>query len=131
MSTPQNVYTRSPNPSNRSYDSSSVSSATSPKSLSQFAPGAMNTNPRLNVPATPQPIGIPPLPPVSQGFQSYGPMNTSSSLGHESLASNESVNSTPGPSNAQLAGLPGSQGQKEPIASEGRIQAVMLVAKER
>ncbi|KAK6718653.1 hypothetical protein SNK03_001784 [Fusarium graminearum] len=112
MSTPQNVYTRSPNPSNRSYDSSSVSSATSPKSLSQFAPGAMNTNPRLNVPATPQPIGIPPLPPVSQGFQSYGPMNTSSSLGHESLASNESVNSTPGPSNAQLAGLPGSQGQK-------------------
>ncbi|KAF4450713.1 putative ZFR1 regulator of fumonisin biosynthesis [Fusarium austroafricanum] len=112
MSTPQNVYARSPNPSNRSYDSSSVSSATSPKSLSQFAPGAMSTNPRLNVPATPQPIGIPPLPPVSQGFQSYGQMTTSSSLGHDSLASNESVVSTPGPSTTQLTGPPGVQGQK-------------------
>ncbi|KAF5696194.1 putative ZFR1 regulator of fumonisin biosynthesis [Fusarium globosum] len=111
MSTPQNVYARSPNLSNRSYDSSSVSSATSPKSLSQFAPGAMSTNPRLNVPATPQPIGIPPLPPVTQGFQPYGPMTTSSSLGHDSLASNESVASTPGPSSAHLTG-PGGQGQK-------------------
>ncbi|KAG5661064.1 hypothetical protein KAF25_002707 [Fusarium avenaceum] len=111
MSTQQNVYARSPNLSARSYDSSSVSSATSPKSLSQFAPGAMNTNPRLNVPVTPQPIGIPPLPPVSQGFQSYGPMTTSSSLGHDSLASNESVASTPGPTTSQLSG-PGSQGQK-------------------
>ncbi|KAJ4261599.1 hypothetical protein NW762_007030 [Fusarium torreyae] len=112
MSTPQNLYSRSPNLSTRSYDSSSVSSATSPKSLSQFAPGVMNTNPRLNAPTTPQPIGIPPLPPVSQAFQSYGPMATSSSLGHESLASNESVTSTPGPSTTQLVGPPGGQGQK-------------------
>ncbi|KAJ4173120.1 hypothetical protein NW754_012131 [Fusarium falciforme] len=59
MSTPQNPYARSPNLSTRSYDSSSVSSATSPKSLSHFATGAMNPNPRLNPAATAQPIGIP------------------------------------------------------------------------
>ncbi|KAF5027781.1 hypothetical protein F66182_112 [Fusarium sp. NRRL 66182] len=112
MPTPQNLYTRSPNLSTRSHDSSSVSSATSPQSLSQFVPGVMNPNPRLNVPATPQPIGIPPLPPVNQAFQTYGQTTTSSSLGHESFASNESVTSTPGPSTTQLGGPPGTQGQK-------------------
>lgn len=112
MSTPQNPYARSPNLSTRSYDSSSVSSATSPKSLSHFATGAMNPNPRLNPPATAQPIGIPPLPPVSQSFQSYGPMTTPSSLGQESLASTDSVVSTPGPQTTQLPGPPGAQGQK-------------------
>ncbi|KAF4977569.1 hypothetical protein FZEAL_5940 [Fusarium zealandicum] len=112
MSTSQNPYARSPNLSTRSYDSSSVSSATSPKSLSQFATGVMNTNPRLNAAPTPQPIGISPLPPVSQAFQSYAPMNTSSSLGQESHASTDSVTSTPGPTTAHLPGPPGSQGQK-------------------
>ncbi|KAM5343084.1 hypothetical protein ACJ41O_014050 [Fusarium nematophilum] len=112
MSTSQNPYARSPNLSTRSYDSSSVSSATSPKSLSQFTTGVMSTNQRLNAGPTPQSIGIPPLPSVSQAFQSYAPMTTSSSLGQDSLASNDSLSGTPGPSSSQLPPPPGAQGQK-------------------
>ncbi|KPM36313.1 hypothetical protein AK830_g10247 [Neonectria ditissima] len=105
----QNPYARSPNLSTRSYDSSSVSSATSPRPSSQYLAGVMGNNPRLNAAPTPQPIGIPHLPSVSQGFQPYSPMTTSTSLGQESLASTDSVASTPGPSSAHLSGP---QGQK-------------------
>ncbi|KAH6885765.1 fungal-specific transcription factor domain-containing protein [Thelonectria olida] len=108
----QNPYARSPNLSTRSYDSSSVSSATSPKPPLQYLTGAMANNPRIHAAPTPQPIGIPPLPSVSQGFQSYNPMATSSSLGQESLASTDSVASTPGISSVHLPGGPGPQTQK-------------------
>ncbi|KAF7547933.1 hypothetical protein G7Z17_g7378 [Cylindrodendrum hubeiense] len=108
-SSSHNPYVRSPNLSTRSYDSSSVSSATSPRPSSQYLAGVMSANPRLNAAPTPQPIGIPHLPSVSQGFQPYTPMTTSSSLGQESLASTDSVASTPGPSSAHLSGP---QGQK-------------------
>lgn len=109
----QTPYARSPNLSTRSYDSSSVSSATSPKPALHYLPGVMNNNnSRIHAAPTPQPIGIPPLPSVSQGFQPYIPMATSSSLGQESLASTDSVTSTPGLSSAHLPGAPGPQPQK-------------------
>ncbi|KAH7133345.1 fungal-specific transcription factor domain-containing protein [Dactylonectria estremocensis] len=108
-SSSQNPYARSPNLSTRSYDSSSVSSATSPRPSSQYLAGVMSANPRLNAAPAPQLIGIPHLPSVSQGFQPYAPMPTSSSLGQDSLASTDSVASTPGPSSAHLSNP---QGQK-------------------
>ncbi|KAI1293260.1 fungal-specific transcription factor [Xylaria venustula] len=53
---------------------------------------------------TPQPIGIPPLPSVSQSsFQPFTPVTATSMMGRESLASGESVVSTPGLSSAQLS----------------------------
>ncbi|TEA13069.1 putative transcriptional regulatory protein [Colletotrichum sidae] len=107
-----NPYPRSPNPSNRSYDSSSVSSAASPKQPSHFIPrGLMNTGPRITAAPTPQPIGIPPLPPVHQNaFTPYTPVTAGSIMNRDSLPSAESVASTPGPSNASLP--PISQAQK-------------------
>ncbi|KAI6330759.1 hypothetical protein MCOR29_001703 [Pyricularia oryzae] len=110
-----NPYARSPNPSTRSYDSSSVSSATSPKPSLHYVGGLMNTSTRPSVAAPPQPIGIPSLPPLHQttSFQPYTPATTSSSMmGRDSLPSNESVASTPGPSNAQLPLGASSQAQK-------------------
>lgn len=107
-----NAYPRSPNPSNRSFDSSSVSSAPSPKPSGQYLSGVMNSGSRLNTAPAPQPIGITHLPPVSQGFQSFAPLTASSMMGRESLASTDSVTSTPGPSNAQLATNPNNQAQK-------------------
>ncbi|KAI6349917.1 hypothetical protein MCOR25_010613 [Pyricularia grisea] len=108
-----NPYARSPNPSTRSYDSSSVSSATSPKPSLHYVGGLMNTSTRPSVAAPPQPIGIPSLPPLHQtSFQPYAPVTASSMMGRDSLPSNESVASTPGPSNAQLPLGPSSQAQK-------------------
>ncbi|KAF7546658.1 hypothetical protein G7046_g9240 [Stylonectria norvegica] len=108
----QNPYSRSPNLSTRSFDSSSVSSATSPKSTAHYLTGMMNSNARLNAAQTPQPINIPSLPTVGQAFQPYAPMTGSSAMGRESLASTDSVVSTPGPSNAQLSGQSSTQAQK-------------------
>lgn len=103
----QNLYSRSPNLSTRSYDSSSVSSATSPKPSVQYLSGVMNNNPRINASSTPQPLGMPPFPSVNQAFQTYPPM-----MGRESLASTDSGVSTPGPTNVQLSGPPSAQSQK-------------------
>ncbi|KAM0277563.1 hypothetical protein ACHAQH_005682 [Verticillium albo-atrum] len=107
-----NPYSRSPNLSHRSYDSSSVSSAPSPRPTSQyFGGGAMNVGPRTTAPPPPQPIGIPPVPSINQNtFQSYTPVTSGSILGRDSLPSADSVASTPGPSNASLP--PMSQAQK-------------------
>ncbi|KAK8094133.1 fungal-specific transcription factor [Apiospora hydei] len=77
-----NAFPRSPNPSTRSYDSSSVSSATSPKPPAQYLSSLMST---------------------SSAFQPYTPGTASSVMGRDSLPSNDSVASTPGLSNAQLS----------------------------
>lgn len=94
---------RSPNPSTRSYDSSSVSSATSPAPPPQYLGGLMSTSARSNPPPAPHPIGIPPLPSVHQtsSFQPYTPVTASTIMGRDSLPSNDSVVSTPGTTNAQ------------------------------
>ncbi|KAK8129853.1 fungal-specific transcription factor domain-containing protein [Apiospora kogelbergensis] len=99
-----NAFPRSPNPSTRSYDSSSVSSATSPKPPPQYLSSLMSTSARTGGAHAPQSIGIPPLPSVSQSaFQPYTPGTASSVMGRDSLPSNDSVASTPGLSNAQLS----------------------------
>jgi hypothetical protein len=96
-----NLFPRSPT---RSYDSSSVSSATSPRPQLHYLNSLMGPTIRSNPAHTPQPIGIPPLPSVGQTpFQSFTPVTASSLMGRESLASNESVASTPGLSSAQLS----------------------------
>ncbi|KAI0415501.1 fungal-specific transcription factor [Xylaria grammica] len=96
-----NLYPRSPT---RSYDSSSVSSATSPRPQVHYLNNLMGPNVRSNPTHTPQPIGIPPLPPVSQSsFQPFTPVTATSVMGRESLASGESLVSTPGLSSAQLS----------------------------
>ncbi|KAI1428879.1 fungal-specific transcription factor [Xylaria sp. FL1777] len=96
-----NLFPRSPT---RSYDSSSVSSATSPRPQVHYLNNLMGPNVRSNPTHTPQPIGIPPLPSVSQSsFQPFTPVTATSMMGRESLASGESVVSTPGLSSAQLS----------------------------
>ncbi|KAI1364838.1 fungal-specific transcription factor domain-containing protein [Xylaria arbuscula] len=96
-----NLFPRSPT---RSYDSSSVSSATSPRPQVHYLSSLMGSNVRSNPTHTPQPIGIPPLPSVSQSaFQPFTPVTASSIMGRDSLASGESVVSTPGLSSAQLS----------------------------
>lgn len=99
-----NPFPRSPNPSTRSYDSSSVSSATSPRPPVQYLSNLMGTSARSNTVHAPQPIGIPPLPSGSQSaFQPYTPMTGNSVMGRDSLPSNDSIAGTPGLSNAQLS----------------------------
>ncbi|KAH9896276.1 fungal-specific transcription factor domain-containing protein [Xylariomycetidae sp. FL2044] len=101
-----NPFPRSPNPSTRSYDSSSVSSVTSPRPPVQYLSNLMSTSSRSSTAHPPQPIGIPPLPSVSQAssFQPYTPVTaTPSVMGRDSLPSNDSVASTPGLSSAQLS----------------------------
>lgn len=108
----QHPFNRSPNLSARSYDSSSVSSAPSPKPSTHYLAGVMNTNPRLHAAPAPQAVGLSSLPPVGQSFQHYPSMTTPSILGRESLASTDSGVSTPGPTNSQLSGPPSAQSQK-------------------
>ncbi|PHH79633.1 hypothetical protein CDD80_4238 [Ophiocordyceps camponoti-rufipedis] len=98
-----NHFARSPNPSTRSYDSSSVSSATSPRPPSRYLGGLLGTSSSRpsNAASSPQPIGMATLPPVNQSFPPYASMS--------SLASTDSVMGT------QLSAhghVPGGQGQK-------------------
>ncbi|OIW27851.1 hypothetical protein CONLIGDRAFT_579699 [Coniochaeta ligniaria NRRL 30616] len=109
-----NPYPRSANPSTRSYDSSSVSSATSPRVPSQYLGRLLGTSGRSNAAPPPQPIGIPPL--LSShhthrsSFQTpYTPVTAGSIMGRDSLPSNESGAATPGPSSAQLPSSSSSQ----------------------
>lgn len=96
-----NIFPRSPT---RSYDSSSVSSATSPRPQVHYLGNLMGPSARPNPTHTPQPIGIPPLPPVSQAsFPPFTPVTANSIMGRESLPSGDSVVSTPGLSSAQLS----------------------------
>ncbi|RDA91987.1 hypothetical protein CP533_6023 [Ophiocordyceps camponoti-saundersi (nom. inval.)] len=97
-----NPYARSPNPSTRSYGSSSVSSAASPRPPSRYLEELLvGTGSRPNAASSPQPIGMPSLPPANQSFPPYA-----SVMGRESLASTDSVMS------AAHGHLPGGQGQK-------------------
>ena len=110
-----NPYPRSPNPSTRSYDSSSVSSAPSPKPPpAPYLAGLMSTGGRSS--QAPQPIGIPPpLPSLVQAaaFPPYTPVTAGSVMGgRDSLPSNESVASTPGPTSAQMPPGGGGSSQK-------------------
>ncbi|KAK0705411.1 fungal-specific transcription factor domain-containing protein [Lasiosphaeris hirsuta] len=112
-----NPYPRSPNPSTRSYDSSSVSSAPSPKPPAHYLGGLMSltASARSNPASLPHPIGIPPLPPIHQPhnpFQPYTPVTANSTMGRDSMASSESTAGTPGPSHAQLPSSSSSQAQK-------------------
>ncbi|KAK3344183.1 fungal-specific transcription factor domain-containing protein [Lasiosphaeria hispida] len=112
-----NPYPRSPNPSTRSYDSSSVSSATSPKPPAHYLGGLMSStaSARSNPASLPHPIGIPPLPPIHQPhnpFQPYTPVTANSTMGRDSMPSSESTAGTPGPSHAQLPSSSSSQAQK-------------------
>ena len=105
MATPShNAFPRSPNPSTRSYDSSSVSSATSPRPQTQYLSNLMNTTARPNAAPQSQPIGgLPALPSVSQSaFQSYTPVAATPVMGRESLPSSDSVATPPRPLDTHL-----------------------------
>ncbi|KAG6198417.1 hypothetical protein E4U35_005864 [Claviceps purpurea] len=102
-----NPYARSPNPSTRSYDSSSVSSATSPRPPSRYLGGLLGATARPNAASSPQSLGMAPLPPVNQGFSPYG-----SVMSRDSLASPESGMNGHGLNHGHMPGTPGSQGQK-------------------
>ncbi|KAG5984693.1 hypothetical protein E4U55_003639 [Claviceps digitariae] len=101
-----NPYSRSPNPSTRSYDSSSVSSATSPRPPSRYLGGLLGAGARSNAASSPQPLGMP-LPPVNQGFPPYG-----SVMSRDSLASPESAMGGQGPNHGHMPGTPGGHAQK-------------------
>lgn len=106
----QKPFSRSPNLSTKSYDSSSVSSATSPRPPAPYLGSLLNSIPR-NPPSTPprQPANPPSIPAANSPYQSYA-----STMGRDSLPSaTDSVVSTPGTSHAHLpGGMSGSQTQK-------------------
>ncbi|KEY69697.1 hypothetical protein S7711_03183 [Stachybotrys chartarum IBT 7711] len=110
--TSHSQFTRSPNPSTRSYDSSSVSSAASPKPAQQYLAALMNTSSSRQggAPSTPS-IAVPSLPSVNQAFQAYN-LTSGPVVGRDSLPSADSMVSTPGLGNAQLPGGSISQAQK-------------------
>lgn len=96
-------YPRSPNLSTRSYDSSPVSSATSPQPpLAQHRPAPlMGNSPRPDVAPLPPPqhVGISPLPGIGHPgqYQPYTSMTAGPIIGRESMPSSESGAATPGP----------------------------------
>lgn len=89
--TAHSSYPRSPNLSTRSYDSSSVSSATSPRPHSQYL-GVLGHNSRQPPLSAHSPHigGMPSLPSVNHGFPSYSPGPTSM-MGRESIGSSDSL----------------------------------------
>ncbi|KAH7320880.1 fungal-specific transcription factor domain-containing protein [Stachybotrys elegans] len=104
--TSHSQYPRSPNPSTRSYDSSSVSSAASPNQAQPYLSSLLSAaRERPNIAS----IGVQSLPSVGQAFQAYS-MGSGSTIGRESLPSADSMVSTPGLGHAQLPG--GGQPQK-------------------
>ncbi|PHH58858.1 hypothetical protein CDD81_4264 [Ophiocordyceps australis] len=72
------AYARSPNASTRSYDSSSVSSATSPRPPSRYLGGLLGASGRANAGSSPQAIGMASLPSVKQSVGGYSGMAGSS-----------------------------------------------------
>lgn len=84
-------YPRSPNLSTRSYDSSSVSSATSPRPHSQYIGvlGRDSRQPPLSA-HSPHIGGMPSLPSVNHGFPPYSPVS-SGMMGRESIGSSDSL----------------------------------------
>ncbi|KAI0390068.1 fungal-specific transcription factor domain-containing protein [Xylariaceae sp. FL0594] len=102
-SSSHNLFPRSPT---RSYDSSSVSSATSPRPQLHYLNNIMGPGIRSNPGHTPQPMGIPPIASGSQpSFQSFTPVPAGPMMGREAMASNESVVSAPSLSGTQLSAV--------------------------
>ncbi|TVY20313.1 putative transcriptional regulatory protein [Lachnellula arida] len=98
-----NTYPRSPIPSTSSYDSSSVSSAASPRNQGVYEGGLMGASPRLMNSQHPQHVN---LPLVHSGFQNpYSSGATSPGPpGMESMAaSTRSSSGTPGPPGSQMS----------------------------
>ena len=98
-----NTYSRSPIPSTASYDSSSVSSATSPRP-GPYEGGLMGASPRPMNAQHPQHINMPGGLPGHSSFQNtYGSATTSPGPpGMESMASTSS-SGTPGASGGQMS----------------------------
>jgi len=105
----RNTFSRSPVPSSHSYDSSSVSSATSPRHPGGYDGGLMGASPRSrnahHLPSLSLPSG-----PLGQGsFQHYGPGPTSPGApGMDSVGSNDGMDSssgTPGPTGQMSANM--------------------------
>lgn len=131
MTTPShNAFPRSPNPSTRSYDSSSVSSATSPRPQTQYLSNLMNTTARPNAAPQSQPIGgLPALPSVSQSaFQSYTPVAATPVMGRESLPSSDSV-SNPLPPDHRCTPSANLELRSEHTVKEGKIRVAMPAAR--
>ncbi|PQK15824.1 hypothetical protein BB8028_0006g01460 [Beauveria bassiana] len=102
-------YPRSPNLSTRSYDSSSVSSATSPRPHSQYTGVLRHSAGQPHLSAhSPHLGGMPSLPSVNHGFPPYSPV-PSGMMGRESIGSNDSMGHHSGMS---LSGGLGAQAQK-------------------
>lgn len=101
-----NSYSRSPIPSTKSYDSSSVSSAASPRLQGAYDGGFMSASPRPMSGQQSQHIGLPPALTMGQGsFQNpYNSATTSPGPpGVDSMASAGSSSGTPGPSGGQMS----------------------------
>lgn len=129
MATPShNALTRSPNPSTRSYDSSSVSSATSPRPQTQYLHNLMSTGTRPNAAHQTQPIGgLPALPSVSQAaFQPYTPVAATPVMGRESLPSSDSVAQPPWTIRCALSA--NVQPRNEPTGKGEKTRVAMPVA---
>ncbi|KAJ6786810.1 hypothetical protein PWT90_02638 [Aphanocladium album] len=102
-------YPRSPNLSTRSYDSSSVSSATSPRPHSQYTGVISHSSRQPPLTAhSPHLGGMPSLPSVNHGFPPYSPV-PSSMMGRESIGSSDSMGHH---SSMSLSGGLGQQAQK-------------------
>lgn len=88
-----NSYPRSPNLSNRSYDSSSVSSVTSPRPPSRYL-GVLNPGSRPNQSPVAHQVGMTSLPPVSHGFPPYSQRH--GMMGRDSLGAPDHLGSPHG-----------------------------------
>jgi ribosomal protein L37AE/L43A len=101
-----NAYSKSPIPSTTSYDSSSVSSAASPRPQGLYDGGVMGASPRLMSGQHPQHMNMPPPTPVNHNsFQN--PYNSSTAspgpAGVDSMTSTGSSSGTPGPPGGQIS----------------------------
>ncbi|KAE8444047.1 hypothetical protein EG329_000915 [Mollisiaceae sp. DMI_Dod_QoI] len=102
----QNTYSRSPAPSTKSYDSSSVSSAASPRPQGVYEGGLMGASPRPLSGPHPQHMNMQTgLPMGHSSFQNpYGSATTSPGPpGMESMASTGSSSGTPGATGGQMS----------------------------
>lgn len=107
--TAHSSYPRSPNLSTRSYDSSSVSSATSPRPHSQYTSVLSHSSRQPTLTAhSPHLGGMPSLPSVNHGFPPYSPV-PSSMMGRESIGSSDSMSHH---GSMSLSGGLGAQAQK-------------------
>lgn len=101
-----NTYSRSPVPSTRSYDSSSVSSAASPRPHGLYDGVIMGASPRPISAQQPQHMNMAPPTPLTHSTFQNPYISSATSPGHsgmDSMASTGSGSSTPGPSGPQMS----------------------------